>query len=116
VKLLNMGVKMSHANERGVAEKLFGAVKGRLKASGGYQPDWGELSGPLEWAKGVAMVFCTGCGSVGEVDAAGLKALASLAGNVILPNSLSGYYFEINGCECCDAQMSTAKLRKTGDQ
>ena len=103
---------MKSDKERALAAELFGTVDPRpIRAAGGYKPILRDLTAGLEWDQGVIFVFCCGCGTLGEADMAGAKRLAKQAGKS-LPDNLAVYYFETNGCECCDADMSIVTLRK----
>lgn len=54
-------------------------------------------------------LFCTGWGSLSELTFEGAQALADAAG-IPLAKKLDRTYLKVNGCDGCQAQMSSVAL------
>jgi hypothetical protein len=102
---------MTQKEDRHLAARLFGTVCGKIKATGGHSPEPSDLHAELEWEDGFMACFCTGCGSVFEVDRQGAQQLALMA-EIGVPDKPADLYFEVDGCEVCDAQMRVVRLRR----
>ena len=95
--------------EREIAGKLFGKVK-KIKADGSYIPDKEELKKPFEAPASVVYCFCSGCGSLYELDAEEADIFSREAG-LSGRQDFTGKYFEAKGCGICDSCDTAAELK-----
>jgi hypothetical protein len=98
-----------------ISEKMFGRIKSRrLRATGLHLPDVNRLNRPLDGLNSVVRMFCIGCGMYLEATKSQAKDLAAKDQNW-LPENLSGYYFEVGGCDVCDGDEDKVKIMKFSD-
>jgi len=97
-----------------IAESLFGRVK-KNKASGGHIVDPEKILSPFEHPDAVIHQFCRGCGVTMEVPKKVAEREADIA-RFELPSDIEkGMYFESKGCEICNEEDKSVKIKKLVD-
>lgn len=81
---------------------LGGTEDNKIEASTvPLEADTEALLSPPEKLTTVMKLFCSGCGTVYELDAEGAARLAKIA-KVALPNDVFSRFFKSNGCLACN--------------
>lgn len=96
-------------DERKKKEDLFGST-GIAPLSGVHAVDQKRLLESLEWAEGVARVFCRRCGETMEINTRLAKKMAEKSGET--PASFEGKYFQVEGCILCLREYKDPSIKQ----
>jgi len=95
--------------EEDIKEVLFGRVK--TTPTQKFEPDLEDLRRPFEDKDSVAYCFCSGCGLLQEINAAGAEKMARVAGKGVFEPG-QDYFFVASGCSFCLGTPEPVELRK----
>jgi Fe2+ or Zn2+ uptake regulation protein len=96
--------------EKSVESSLFGKVD-KIKARGGFSPNYIELAKSFGSDKSFIHYFCSGCGNVFEINRDFARDLAA-SGEFAIPDEPLKHYIEVTGCHDCDGGKTKPKLEK----
>ena len=98
-------------NRETIKEDLFGKTR-KIEATGDNTADKSLLRQAFKGGDSAAYSFCSGCGTLREVNALGARILsneAGMEGNEV-PESFEGQYFKTGCCEECDSKEQSVAL------